>query len=289
MRILGPHGYRRLRTDRNRNKMTQTELNDMWEKTVGVVGLSVGQASAVILAQGGLCGRLKIADFDELELHNMNRVAASVVELGQKKAHITARRLAEMDPYQLVEIFDAGVQNDNVNSFMRGLDLVVEEADSLDIKLLVREKARDQRVPVIMETSDRGLLDVERFDLEPDRALFHGILGQVSREKLAGLSTKDKIPYVIRLSEPMSPEALSSLGEFGKTLAGWPQLARDISLGSALVATATHTLFTGRNLPSGRMRIDLREQISRLEDPLKAAAADTKVLNPCRFSANPKL
>jgi hypothetical protein len=27
-----------------------------------------------------------------------------------------------------------------------------------------------------METSDRGVLDVERFDLEPDRPIFHGLL-----------------------------------------------------------------------------------------------------------------
>ena len=60
-----------------------------------------------------------------------------------------------------------GIHADNLATFLDGLDLVVEECDSLDVKFMVREEARERRIPVIMETSDRGVLDVERFDLEP--------------------------------------------------------------------------------------------------------------------------
>lgn len=52
-----------------------------------------------------------------------------------------------------------------------------------------------------MATSDRGLIDVERFDLEPDRPIFHGLLGDVDPESLTGLSANDKVPYVLRLIE----------------------------------------------------------------------------------------
>jgi len=51
-------------------------------------------------------------------------------------------------------------------SFLMDSTSVIEECDSLDMKFLVREAARDRQIPVIMETSDRGVLDVERFDLE---------------------------------------------------------------------------------------------------------------------------
>lgn len=45
----------------------------------------------------------------------------------------------------------------------------------------------------IMDTSDRGLLDVERFDLEPNRPPFHGLAGQsIDSSKLKGLSTEGK-------------------------------------------------------------------------------------------------
>jgi hypothetical protein len=65
-------------------------------------------------------------------------------------------------------------------------DLLVEECDSLDIKLLLRERARAHRIPVVMETSDRGMLDVERHDLEPDRPILHGLVGSLSAADLGG-------------------------------------------------------------------------------------------------------
>ena len=50
VRVLGPLGYRRLRLDRNRNKITADEQARMADLTVGVVGLSVGHAVAHTLA-----------------------------------------------------------------------------------------------------------------------------------------------------------------------------------------------------------------------------------------------
>ncbi len=50
-----------------------------------------------------------------------------------------------------------------------------------------------------METSDRGVLDVERFDVDPDLPIFHGLLGDMDSEKLAGLTTAEKSPFVLRL------------------------------------------------------------------------------------------
>ena len=47
------------------------------------------------LAQEGLCGQLRLADFDHLELTNMNRLSASVLDLGEPKTHLAARRIAE--------------------------------------------------------------------------------------------------------------------------------------------------------------------------------------------------
>ena len=124
----------------------------------------------------GLAGELRLADFDTIELSNLNRLPGTVLDLGVNKAVAAARRIAEIDPYLRVVVVPEGIQPDNLGSFLDGLDLVIEECDSLDVKLLVREAARDRRIPVVMETSDRGVLDVERFDLEPERPIFHGLL-----------------------------------------------------------------------------------------------------------------
>ena len=70
----------------------------------------------------------------------------------------------EVNPYLDVEVFENGVTSENVDAFLgkRGrLSLLIEECDEPYIKLLLRERARDLGIPVLMETSDRGMLDIE--------------------------------------------------------------------------------------------------------------------------------
>jgi len=155
--------------DRNRNKLTRAEQARQRTLRIGIVGVSAGHSIAHVLAMEGLAGEIRLADFDVLELSNLNRIPASVLDLGVNKAVVAARRIAEIDPYLHVTVVPEGIRPDNLSVFLDGLDLVIEECDSLDVKMLVREAARERAIPVIMETSDRGVLDVERFDLEPDR------------------------------------------------------------------------------------------------------------------------
>lgn len=267
--VLGPEPFRRLRLDRNRNKITAAEQDRLAGRRIGVVGLSVGHAIAHTVALEGLCGLLRLADFDELELSNLNRIPATVFDLGLNKAVLAARRIAELDPYLPVEVVRGGVTAETMSDFMAGLDLVIEECDSLDVKVTVREFARAARIPVLMETSDRGLLDVERFDLEPERPLFHGLLGPVRSSELSGLALRDKVPHVLRILEPdeLSARMAASMAEVDETLTTWPQLGSDVTLGAATIATVVRRIGQGHDVPSGRARVDLAADVDRLAQP----------------------
>ncbi|WP_460370882.1 Rv1355c family protein, partial [Actinocorallia lasiicapitis] len=250
--LPGPRTMRLVRLDRNRNKLTRAEQDRLGTQIIGVVGQSVGHAIAHTLALEGICAELRLADFDGLELANLNRIPASLFDLGLNKAVITARRIAELDPYLPVTVYPAGVTDEVIDDFFTGLSIVVEECDSLDVKLAVREAARRHRVPLLMETSDRGLLDVERYDLEPDRPPFHGMLNGAGRAELRGLSTREKAPYVVRILDAlgMSPDFAASLVEIDQTLSSWPQLGGDVQLGGATVAAAVRRIGLGLPLPS---------------------------------------
>jgi ThiF family len=267
--VLGPRGFRTLRLDRNRNKITAAEQARFAQARIGVVGLSVGHAIAHTLALEGLCGELRLADFDELELSNLNRIPATLLDLGLNKAVVAARRIAELDPYLTVTVLTDGLQNENLDDFFEGLDVVIEECDSLDMKFAVREAARSRAIPLIMETSDRGLLDVERFDLEPSRPLFHGMLGEIKAADLAGLSTHDKVPFVMAIIEPdqLSSRMAASMAEIDYTVSTWPQLGGDVTLGGATVAATVRRLLRGDQVASGRTRIDLDAAIDQLRSP----------------------
>jgi len=269
IRILGPRAFDRVRLDRNRNKITLAEQERLRRLRIGVVGLSVGHVIAHTLAMEGLCGELRLGDFDRIELSNLNRIPATLFDVGVNKAHVAARRIAELDPYLAVTVADEGVTGETVDRFVEGLDIVVEECDSLDVKILVREAARRRRIPVIMETSDRGMLDVERFDLEPDRPLFHGLVDDLRAEEIAGLTTHDKVPYVLRILEPaeLSARMAASMAEIDETVSTWPQLAGDVTLGGASVAATVRSLGRGEPVPSGRARIDLASVLAGIAQP----------------------
>jgi hypothetical protein len=186
---------------------------------------------------------------------------------------VAARRVAEIDPYVRIVTVPEGITPDNLGAFLDGLDLVIEECDSLDVKLLIREAARDRRIPVIMETSDRGVLDVERFDLEPDRPIFHGLLPGVDSADLAGLSIEEKAPIVLRMmgAADVTSRGAASLLEIGRTITAWPQLGGEVTLGAASAAAAVRRFGLKGHLPSGRVHVDLEEAISQLAPVLAPA------------------
>jgi hypothetical protein len=50
-----------------------------------------------------------------------------------------------------------------------------------------------------METSDRGILDVERFDLEPHRPLLHGRIAGLKATELTHLTKEQKVAHVLQI------------------------------------------------------------------------------------------
>ncbi len=269
LRVLGPNAFRAVRLDRNRNLITDAEQDTLTGLRIGIVGLSVGHVIAHTLATEGLCGELRLADFDELELSNLNRVPATLFDLGMNKATVAARRVLELDPYIEVDAHTDGLTPENIDRFIDGLDILVEECDSLDMKVMVRAAARRRGIPVLMATSDRGLMDIERFDLEPQRPVLHGLLGDIDPAELRGLAPAAKVSHVLKLvdAKTLSARGAASLVELGSTLSTWPQLAGDVVLGATACAEAVRRIGLGEELGSGRVRIDIAKALDELTDP----------------------
>lgn len=251
--------HRELRLDRNRYKITEAEQERLLGLTIAVAGLSVGRSVAATLVREGIGGELRLADFDTLDLSNLNRVPGGVADIGVNKAVLAAREIVELDPYVRVVAHRDGVRPETVDAFLAGVDVVLDECDDLEVKLLLRERARAAGVPVVMVTSERGMLDVERFDTEPDREPFHGLLDGVHAADLRGLTAREKVPFVLRIVDiaQMSPRGAASLVEVRTSLSTWPQLASDVVLGGAMAANAVRRIALGELGASGRYAVDL--------------------------------
>ena len=103
--VLDESEFVELRTNRNTYKIAPAERAALATKRIGVVGLSVGQSVAVVLSLERSFGELRLADFDTLDLSNLNRLRAGVHDIGVPKVIVTAREIAEIDPYLHVECF----------------------------------------------------------------------------------------------------------------------------------------------------------------------------------------
>lgn len=263
VRLLDESLFKAVRTSRNKYKITSEEQSLLGKKVVGVVGLSVGQAAAVTLAMESVGGILRLADFDTLDLSNLNRLRAGVHQLGMPKTVIAAREIAQIDPYIKIELFHEGINAENVGEFLIGLDLLVEECDSLPIKVLLRKYAQNMRLPVIMDTSDRGMVDVERFDLEENRPIFHGKLEPWEGKNPAEFTPEDRTKLLFALVdyERTSDRAKQSFAEIGRTITTWPQLASAVNLGGALMADTARRILLNAPVASGRYYVDLEELI----------------------------
>ncbi|MEV6110027.1 ThiF family adenylyltransferase [Streptomyces sp. NPDC051940] len=259
--VLPRREFRLVRTDRNRDKITREQQTSLLGRRIGVIGLSVGNSAALTCAMEGLAGSFRLADFDRLGLSNLNRLRCGVHELGVPKTVLCARQLSELDPYLDVEVFSEGITPGTIDAFFAGagLDLLVEECDTLWVKLAAREHARARGVPVLMDMNDRGMLDVERFDLEPGRPVCHGRAGALSADDVAALPPADQLALLLRIvdQERLTPAMTDALGRIGRTLSSWPQLASGTVLGGALVADTARRILLGEPVPSGRYYADL--------------------------------
>lgn len=267
--LLEADDYFDVITDRNRDKLTREEQRLLRTKRVGVIGLSVGGEAAVTLAQEHLCGAIVLADFDRLDLSNLNRLGAGFDDLGQNKAILVARRVAKMDPYLDVTIHPGGVTLEDMDAFLDGLDLLVEECDGLAIKLEIRERARARGLNLVFAADERGFISVEPYGVHPELHPFHGRIAepQGPRESYA-----TPLDFMKDLTEWMggwgqiSDRSRRSLEKLGTELCGYPQLASEARYAAGQVGHVARRLLLGERMPPFFGHLDLDELLPGPEE-----------------------
>jgi molybdopterin/thiamine biosynthesis adenylyltransferase len=275
--LPGLDEFLRLRTARNRFLVSDEEQRRFYDAEVGVAGLSVGLSVVATLVMSGGGGRLRIADFDSLALVNLNRLLGSVADIGVPKTTLAARRVYELDPFAELEVVTEGITEAGVQAFVDGLDVLIEEMDDIFMKIAIRLAARRARVPVVMATDngDNTIIDVERFDLDPDYPLFHG---RVDEGILRNCPRNPALADRVRLADAIvgrdvTTRMQASLQAVGSRLPTWPQLGTAATLSGVGTAYAVRRLACGDALPSGRYRVSLDEVL----DPTYAGPEAEKV------------
>ncbi|PIP73901.1 MAG: thiamine biosynthesis protein ThiF [Candidatus Lloydbacteria bacterium CG22_combo_CG10-13_8_21_14_all_47_15] len=253
--------HQELRTARNKNIITEAEQKRWYDFTIAVAGLSVGSHAALTIGMMGGARRIKLADPDEISGSNLNRMRYDFTKVGENKATTAARYLYQMNPYATIEIFKEGITDANMNAFLDGADLVVEEMDNLEMKISLRIEAKKRRLPVVMATDngDNIIVDIERYDLNPDTKIFNGAAGDLTVEEFKKIAPPDmpKLATKIAGADRIVPRMMESLLLVGKTLYSWPQLGDAATLAGVAIAYTAKRIALGEPLKTGKLEVNL--------------------------------
>lgn len=257
-----PHEeHQEIRTARNRNIITKEEQQKLYDLTVAYAGLSVGSHGALTFALMGGARRIKIADPDEVSASNLNRVRFDYLDLGRKKADLVREYVYQLNPYAEIEVYESGVNAENLDAFFAGADVLVEETDNLEIKIRLRLAARERGIPVVMATDngDNIIVETERFDLDKTKPLFNGVIGDVSLEMFKSFNPAElpKLATKIAGANFVTERMMSSLLQVGREIYSWPQLGDAATLSGVAIAYILKRLALGQPVNEAKCEVSL--------------------------------
>ncbi len=117
--------------DRNIGVITKSEQLRLKEKsTIAIAGCGgMGGLTAELLVRMGV-GHIKIADFDKFEVSNINRqFGAYKSTIGKSKVEVISSILLDIYPDLNLEVFPDGVTENNVETFVKDCNLIIDAID----------------------------------------------------------------------------------------------------------------------------------------------------------------
>jgi hypothetical protein len=138
--------------------------------------------------------------------------------------------------------------------------------DNPMIKVKVREMARELRIPVVMaaDNGDGVLIDVVRFDLEPNLPLFNGRLDHLHLSELSeDMPFPEKLALIAAMAglSEATPRMQNSILDVGQTLNTWPQLGTAALLAGVATTFIARRIFLNETMPSGRYHVTLEDTL----------------------------
>lgn len=266
--VLGQEDFENLRTIRNRDLITSSEQAKLFGFEAACFGMSVGSAGALALGITGISRKMKLIDGAVISGSNLNRIMTGVSSVGVPKSEVIGRQIYEMNPYSTIEYHEK-VDDITIEKIFDGswpLKVVIDEIDDIEMKVRLRMEAKKRKIPVVMATElgDTVMLDVERFDLEPNRQIFHDMIPGI--ENLVGTKLENRREWMKHAVNIIGPENMpvrmqESLLKIGSTIVTHPQLGSTVMMTGGVLAFAVKNIALGNSLDSGRYVVSLENKM----------------------------
>lgn len=125
----------------------QERLKSSCVFVAGAGGL--GSPVAIYLAAAGI-GRLRICDYDTLEVSNLNRqILHTHTRIGKYKALSAKITLRRINPHVEVEAFYEKIDRDTIAKLVGGADIIVDCMDNFPTRYILNEFAIKNRLALV--------------------------------------------------------------------------------------------------------------------------------------------
>ena len=258
-------------TKRNKGLITSAEQASIRRTRVLVAGCgSIGGSVVEQLVRVGF-ERLVLAEPDEFDVHNLNRQAARLVDIGVNKGVAIKRQMHDISPNVDIQVATSGITDANVVGLVVGADMIFDGVDvTSPVPLVIKRKlhatAKRHGVPVISGYDIGGvqLLVIYRYD-NPRTKLFHGRIDAsfAAPSPFAFLYKLIPLKYLPLEIFPILDQLLA-----GK-LNGFPQVVYTAKMYGSMATRAALDILAG--LPTQRyVAVDLNDLSRPLTARIKA-------------------
>jgi len=125
----------------------QQKINDSTILIIGMGGL--GSPTALYLAATGV-GHIIIADFDQVELSNLQRqIIHSTSDIGDDKVNSAKSKLLELNPNITVTVVNEIMHSDNLASLIQDVDIVLDGTDNFESRFEINKACVECHKPLI--------------------------------------------------------------------------------------------------------------------------------------------
>lgn len=146
----------------------EENLNKIKNSHIAVFGLGgVGSYVVEALARCGV-GKLTVIDHDTVSLSNINRqLIALHSTVGKKKTEVVKERVLDINPDCEVTAFDEFYSADNADKiFNTHYDYVVDAIDSVESKLDLIQRCKQNNIPIICSMGTGNKLNPRMFEVD---------------------------------------------------------------------------------------------------------------------------
>lgn len=136
---------------RNIGLLTKEEQEKIKNTTVAIAGMGgVGGRITITCARLGI-ENFHISDMDTFDEVNFNRqMGAFTSSVGAEKVRFIENQIRDINPNANIKVFDKGINKDNVDEFLEGVDFVLDGMDffNFDTRRLIFNKAHQKGIYV---------------------------------------------------------------------------------------------------------------------------------------------